>query len=156
MNPSSGNPYHPLVSPSSGALDVKSLVGEWDSKRCFLITLLTFVKKAFYIKEYQRGVGGVDGGAMKCETWNNEDAFSAFANDREAFIRFVKESVDKSQEMVYEEVDGAWSFDKAMEEDGLKARQGQSGVEGILGAILKLEKGVENGVEEDLSNLKEA
>ena len=34
--------------------------------------------------------------------------------------------------------------------------QGQSGVEGILGAILKLEKGVENGVEEDLSNLKEA
>ena len=90
VNPNGGNPYHPLVD-SSGALDVKSLVGTWDSKRCFLITLLTFVKKAFYIKEFHRGQGGVEGGAMRCERWANEAAFEAFANNREAFIGFVKE-----------------------------------------------------------------
>jgi len=54
VNPPGGNPYHPLIDPASGVLNVPSLVGEWDSKRCFLITLLTFIKKAFYIKEYER------------------------------------------------------------------------------------------------------
>ena len=87
-----------------------------------------------------QGFRGVDGGAMWCQSWSNEPAFESFVTDREVFIGRVKDSVDKSQEMVYEDV-GGWSFDKDLEEEGVRARklQQSQGEGGILEAIIKME-----------------
>jgi len=77
---------------------------------------------------------------MWCQSWSNEPAFESFVTDREVFIGRVKDSVDKSQEMVYEDV-GGWSFDKDLEEEGVRARklQQSQGEGGILEAIIKME-----------------
>ena len=49
--------------------------------------------------------------------------------------------VDKSQEMVYEEVEGGWSFEKQLEDDGVTVRAStKNGVDGILDAIMQMER----------------
>lgn len=44
--------YNPHVNPRTGALDVQSAYRKWDPHRHYLVTVLTFLKKIFYLKSF--------------------------------------------------------------------------------------------------------
>lgn len=46
------NVYNPHVNPKTGALDIQSAYPTWDPHRHYLVTVLTYLKKIFYIKSY--------------------------------------------------------------------------------------------------------
>jgi ubiquitin-protein ligase len=52
----STNVYNPHVCPESGELDVKSAYPDWDPHRHYLVTVLTFLKKIFYMKSFSENV----------------------------------------------------------------------------------------------------
>jgi ubiquitin-protein ligase len=47
--------FNPLVDPSTGALDlsVEESLGTWSPDKHFLVTALTFLKRIFYMKEWE-------------------------------------------------------------------------------------------------------
>ena len=46
------NVYNPHINPESGELDVQSAYPNWDPHRHYLVTVLTFLKKIFYMKSF--------------------------------------------------------------------------------------------------------
>ena len=80
--------YSPLVDPDTGELDVKSAYPEWDPTRHYVVTVLTFLKKIFYIKDGFEGY----------ETPKNANAARAYANDAPEFLREVESCVRESGE----------------------------------------------------------
>ena len=44
--------YNPHVHPVTGELDIQSAYPRWDPHRHYLVTLLTFLKKIFYVKTF--------------------------------------------------------------------------------------------------------
>lgn len=47
--------YNPHVDPQTGILDLKSAYPTWDPHRHYLVTVLTYLKKIFYMKTFPQG-----------------------------------------------------------------------------------------------------
>ncbi|KAH8095697.1 hypothetical protein JL720_3020 [Aureococcus anophagefferens] len=71
--------YSPLVDAESGELDVKFAYPEWDPAKHYVVTVLTFLKKIFYIKDGFEGY----------EAPKNAAAARAYADDAPEFLREV-------------------------------------------------------------------
>ncbi|KAH8053683.1 hypothetical protein JL720_14642 [Aureococcus anophagefferens] len=73
----------PLVDAESGELDVKFAYPEWDPAKHYVVTVLTFLKKIFYIKDGFEGY----------EAPKNAAAARAYADDAPEFLREVEACV---------------------------------------------------------------
>ena len=49
--------YNPHVDPDTGVLDLKSAYPTWDPHRHYLVTVLTYLKKIFYLKSFPGAFG---------------------------------------------------------------------------------------------------
>lgn len=87
--------FNPLVNPSTGELDLAWQFPEWNPEKHFVITVLTYLKKAFYFKDIQH------------PDPPNAEAATLFAEDKDAFLTRVEECVRLSQEDVHQADDGS-------------------------------------------------
>ncbi|KAL3822359.1 hypothetical protein ACHAXA_001736 [Cyclostephanos tholiformis] len=87
--------YNPHVHPDTGEVDLKSAFPEWDPSRHFLVTALTYVKRIFYVKDYE---GLSDEERLRLP---NQEAFRLFQSDHDGYRRRVLECVKESQKSVY-------------------------------------------------------
>ena len=78
--------YSPLVDAESGELDVKFAYPEWDPAKHYVVTVLTFLKKIFYIKDGFEGY----------EAPKTAAAARAYADDAPEFLREVEACVRAS------------------------------------------------------------
>ena len=87
-------PYNPFVDDKTGELNVKIAYPTWDPQKHYLITLLTHLKKIFYIKSFdeaftiENGIG-------------NGEALLCWREDRKEYFRRVKKCVKESQARMY-------------------------------------------------------
>jgi len=81
--------YNPHVHPTTGVLDVQSAYPRWDPHRHYLVTVLTFLKKIFYLKSF-----GDDAKA-------NPEAKVLAKSDPEAYRKKVESCVRESQKSVF-------------------------------------------------------
>ncbi|GMH90571.1 hypothetical protein TrST_g9018 [Triparma strigata] len=111
-------PFNPMVRPSDGFLDVESGFYFWNEgemkDKCYLVSLLTYVKKVFYIKRFGLERDSVEIGILGCQEidrgyFANMEAARLFVQDREEYDRRLMENVRESQEKVYED-GGSWKF----------------------------------------------
>lgn len=84
------NVYNPHVDPLSGKLDVETAYPEWDPTRHYLVTILTFVKKIFYAKDY-------------ADAQANPKAKVLHQSNPDEFRQRVDECVRESQKQVYKD-----------------------------------------------------
>mmetsp|Transcript_20484 Transcript_20484/g.40985 ORF Transcript_20484/g.40985 Transcript_20484/m.40985 type:complete len:245 (-) Transcript_20484:45-779(-) len=124
-------PFNPMVDPQSGVLDVEGGFGLWNEgemkDKSFLVTLLTYIKKIFYVRSFSTVPGsGTPGGGAEAATstllgsnsidrpsWHNGEAASLFEQDRKEYDRRVVACVALSQQGMYEPVvspDGTSEF----------------------------------------------
>ena len=81
--------YNPYVNAETGELDIKSAYPTWDSHRHYLVTVLTYLKKIFYIKSFGK------------EAKANIEARDLAKKDPAAFRKKVESCVRESQRSVY-------------------------------------------------------
>lgn len=84
--------YNPYVDEKTGELDIQSAYPSWDPSRHYLVTVLTYLKKIFYSKNF------VDARA-------NPDAKALAETDPEAYRNNVEDCVRESQRTIYHHVD---------------------------------------------------
>ena len=58
--------FHPLVDPKSGELELYAKFPEWDPELHYTVSVLTYIKKIFYMKDYY-----TEGGALNQEVHSN-------------------------------------------------------------------------------------
>jgi len=85
--------FNPYVNPQTGLLDLRSNYPQWDPNSHFMITVLTFVKKIFYLKESD---------VADYRKPADPDAWRTFMRDRAAYDTRVAEIVETSQSTVFE------------------------------------------------------
>lgn len=81
--------YNPHVDPITGILDIKTAYPRWDPHRHYLVTVLTHLKKIFYVKTF-----GDDANS-------NPDAKRLSESDPEAYRKQVDHCVRESQKAVF-------------------------------------------------------
>jgi len=81
--------YNPHVDESTGKLDVSAAYPRWDPHRHYLVTVLTFLKKIFYVKSF-----GPDAKA-------NLEAKELSKSNPEEYRRKVENCVQESQKAIY-------------------------------------------------------
>jgi ubiquitin-protein ligase len=81
--------FNPFVNPATGELKVQSFLAQWDPKKHYMVTVLTLLKKIFYVKDFDAAT-------------SNEEAKRLFAEDKDEFLRRVGDCVRNSIECVYE------------------------------------------------------
>lgn len=81
--------YNPHVDPVSGELDIKAAYPRWDPHRHYLVTVLTFLKKIFYVKAF-----GPDAKA-------NPEAKLLAESDPDEYRKNVESCVRESQKAVF-------------------------------------------------------
>ena len=84
--------YNPYVDEKTGELDIQSAYPTWDPSRHYLVTVLTYLKKIFYSKNF------VDAKA-------NPDARALAETNPEAYRRNVEDCVRDSQKSIYTNVE---------------------------------------------------
>jgi len=84
--------FNPYVT-TEGILDIRALCPEWDPTTHFMITVLTIIKKIFYLKDTE--LAGYKHAA-------NPDARELFFADKDEYSRRVNASITHSQETVYD------------------------------------------------------
>jgi ubiquitin-protein ligase len=84
--------YNPYVNETTGELDIQSAYPTWDPSRHYLVTVLTYLKKIFYSKNF------VDARA-------NPDARALAESDPEAYRKNVEDCVRESQKTIYTNVE---------------------------------------------------
>lgn len=87
--------FNPLVNQTTGELDLKvntSQFAEWNPENCFLVTVLIFLKKIFYMKSYDT-----------FERLPNEEARQLFGSDEGEFLQRVAHEVEESLRRIYDE-----------------------------------------------------
>jgi len=80
--------YNPYVDPNSGELDVRSAYPNWDPSRHYLVTVLTYLKKIFYSKNF-------------ADAKANKAAKELAETNPQAYKKKVEECVHHSQKKVY-------------------------------------------------------
>mmetsp|Transcript_21865 Transcript_21865/g.31372 ORF Transcript_21865/g.31372 Transcript_21865/m.31372 type:complete len:222 (+) Transcript_21865:97-762(+) len=86
--------YNPHVHPETGELDVKSAYPRWDPHRHYLVTVLTYLKKIFYVKTFGDDAKANPGAKKLSET------------DPQAYRKKVDHCVRESQKNVFINDDG--------------------------------------------------
>lgn len=87
--------YNPHVHPQTGEMDVPIAYPHWDPSKHFIVTVLTYLKRIFYVKDYK-------GMSMEEQLRHpNQEALRLFQTDPEAYRRRVLECVKESQRSVY-------------------------------------------------------
>lgn len=87
--------YNPHVHPETGELDIRSAYPEWNPSKHFLVTVVTYLKRIFYVKDYKN---------MSVEEQAkipNQEALHLFQSDPESYRRRVQGCVEESQRSVY-------------------------------------------------------
>lgn len=92
--------YNPHVHPETGELDLKYEYTTWDPHRHYLVTVLTYLKKIFYIDFTQ-----IDGDYLSTEqpqdlNYINQDAITLAKTDFKAFRTQVDKCVTSSQQEI--------------------------------------------------------
>lgn len=87
--------YNPHVHPQTGEVDVQVAYPRWDPSKHFLVTVLTYMKRIFYVKDYK------DLGPDEQNRLPNQEALRLFQADQEGYRRRVLECVKESQRSVY-------------------------------------------------------
>lgn len=80
--------YNPYVNEKTGQLDVQSAYPTWDPSRHYLVTVLTYLKKIFYSKNF-------------ADAKANPSAKSLAERDPQAYKKKVEGCVHESQKSVY-------------------------------------------------------
>jgi ubiquitin-protein ligase len=80
--------FNPYVDPKTGALDIKSAYPSWDPSRHYLVTVLTYLKKIFYSKNFS-------------DAQANLEAKNMATNDPENYRKQVDACVRESQKQVF-------------------------------------------------------
>jgi len=84
---------NPYVNPQTGILDLRSNFPQWDPNSHFMVSVLTFLKKIFYLK---------DSDVADYRKPANPEALRMFMRDRAQYRQRVEELVATSQSTVYE------------------------------------------------------
>ena len=92
----SSHVFNPYVDEKSGELDIQSAYPTWDPSRHYLVTVLTFLKKIFYSKNF-------------ADAKANPQAKELAEKDPENYRKKVEECVRESQKNVYVNEDGSTS-----------------------------------------------
>jgi len=87
--------FNPLVHPESGLMDLKCAYPEWNPNRHYMVTVLTFLKKIFYMKEFQ------------FPDPPNPEAQHLFNNNKKEFWERVAACVRESLEKMYDNEPGS-------------------------------------------------
>ena len=82
--------YNPHVDPSTGVLDLKSAYPTWDPHRHYLVTVLTYLKKIFYMKAFPEG-----------DTVANVEARDLSVQNLSEYRKRVDDCVTASQKAVF-------------------------------------------------------
>lgn len=90
--------YNPHVHPETGEVDIKVAYPRWDPHRHYLVTILTYLKKIFYVKDYNEEEKDSKG---RKKTLPNPDALRMAKEDPEGYRRRVQECVRESQRGVF-------------------------------------------------------
>ncbi|XP_063229615.1 AKT-interacting protein-like [Bacillus rossius redtenbacheri] len=80
--------FHPLVSPDTGEMDLKSGFPEWRKNGNHLWQVVQYVRRAFYKIETKSAI--------------NKEAVALYEEDKELFREKVRDCVKESQERVYD------------------------------------------------------
>ena len=80
------------ASSSGGLLDIKAAYPSWDPQAHFMVTALTFVKKAFYLR---------DEDLAEYSNPANPASAHAFVHDKPAYLSSAAADAERSQEEVY-------------------------------------------------------
>ena len=80
--------YSPYVDEATGVLDILSAYPKWDPSKHYLVTVLTYLKKIFYSKNF-------------ADAKANMDAKELSVNDPETFRKKVDACVRESQKNMY-------------------------------------------------------
>ena len=73
-------------------MDLRIAYPEWDSSKHYLVTVMTYVKRIFYLKDYNE---------EDEEKYPNQEALKLFKTDPEGYRRRVAECVRESQRSVF-------------------------------------------------------
>jgi ubiquitin-protein ligase len=86
--------YNPYVIASTGELDIQSAYPTWDPSRHYLVTVLTYLKKIFYSKNF-------------ADARANPEAREMAEKDPESYRKMVDECVRESQKKIYINEEGS-------------------------------------------------
>ena len=113
----------PLID-RDGMMDMETMLGgKWDGRKHILLSILTYVKKLFYLKNFERAQAeegrGVTDDTCACVKWYDEQRYAKIKDDFAGHVEDVKNVVDSSQIHVYEstETEG-WQFGREELEPG--------------------------------------
>lgn len=87
--------YSPHVNADTGEIDLATAYPTWDPSKHFLVTVLTYLKRIFYVKDYKE---------LSQEQRNklpNQEALNLFQTDPEGYRRRVNQCVTESQRSIY-------------------------------------------------------
>ncbi len=87
--------YNPHVHPDTGMVDLPMAFPTWNPSKHFLVTVLTYLKRIFYIKDYNEL--STDHQSLL----PNQEALKLFQTDGGAYRRRVQECVKESQRSIY-------------------------------------------------------
>jgi ubiquitin-protein ligase len=90
----SSHVYNPYVNEKTGELDIKSAYPTWDPSRHYLVTVLTYLKKIFYSKNFT-------------DARANPQAKELAETNPDAYRKKVEECVRESQKNVYVNEEGS-------------------------------------------------
>jgi ubiquitin-protein ligase len=93
--------YNPHVHPQTGEVDMTVAYPEWRPDKHFLVTALTYIKKIFYIKDFN------DLSEEQKQKLPNQEAYNKFLNDQDGYRRRVAECVKEAQRSTYTSLPGS-------------------------------------------------
>ncbi|CAA9991227.1 ubiquitin-conjugating enzyme E2, putative [Plasmodium knowlesi strain H] len=86
--------FHPFINFQTGKLNLGKHLNEWTPKCHYMSLIFLYMRNIFYLQdEYSK------------ENIENEEAYFLLNNDRELFLRKVQDSVQMSNEKLYQQVD---------------------------------------------------
>ncbi|EWM29462.1 ubiquitin-conjugating enzyme domain-containing protein [Nannochloropsis gaditana] len=146
--------YHPLVHPQTGELDLHTFYPQWDPERHFIVTVLTLLKKIFYLKpsDYDSLIVGPGK-----PTPFNPEAARLYVENHAEYLRRVESCVAASQEDVFVARDGSLFqfteplplhgtlFDMLKEEHDKNSESGQAQKVLIPEMLRKLQRSTDHG-----------
>mmetsp|Transcript_9928 Transcript_9928/g.15342 ORF Transcript_9928/g.15342 Transcript_9928/m.15342 type:complete len:252 (-) Transcript_9928:93-848(-) len=99
----SSHVYNPHVHPTTGELDIVTAYPHWDPQHHFLVTVLTYLKKIFYVKDASTAVANPEARELsrtnpeeyrkKVEACVRESQKSVFVNDPGCTTKFTEDSL---------------------------------------------------------------
>lgn len=95
--------YSPYVDESNGSLDIRSAYPKWDPSRHYLVTVLTYLKKIFYSKNFADAKANIPAKELaeknpesfrkKVDASVRESQKNMYTNDPESTAKFTEEQV---------------------------------------------------------------